>query len=452
MNITQNNTDSVNATITIEMAKADYVNEVENSLKELRKNADIPGFRKGMVPMEFLRQKYSKSILAEELNKLLSKSLSDYIEKEKLQILGEPLPNEEQIPVDFDKQENFVFIFDIGLSPTIDVRLTKDDPIPYYAIQVTDEMIDEQIEYFKTQYGSHVPVEDIEDRDMVKGHLIELDENGEPKANGITNEEAVLIPTYMKNEDEKAKFLNAKLHSTIVFNPHAAYEENEVELASFLAIKKEEVKNHAGNFSFEIIEITRYKKAEVNQELFDKVFDPGTINTEEAFREKVKEDLARQLVPESDYKFILDAMKLLEEKASDMQFPDAFLKRWLLTSDSKRTPESVEEDYPKILKDLKLHLIKEQLIEENHITIEESEIQECARQATRTQFAQYGIDKIPEQMLENYSQEMLKKKETYRSLGDKVFEDKLIKILKAEVTLETQEISIEEFKKLFAES
>ena len=450
MNITLNSTDSVNAAITIEIAKADYENEVENSLKDLRKNAVIPGFRRGMAPPTFLRQKYGKSILVEEINKLVSKSLSDYIQEKKLQILGEPLSAEEQETIDFDKMEDFVFTFDIGLSPTIDVQLTKDDRMPYYLIQVTDDMIDKQIEHFKAQYGSHVPVEEVEENDMVKGRLVELNEDGEPKANGITSEEGILLPKYMKNEDEKAKLINAKLHSTVVFNPYTAYDGNEAELASFFSIKKEEVNNYTGNFSFEIIEITRYKEAEVNQELFDKVYEPGTVVSEDAFREKIKESLSRQLLPESDYKFFLDVRKLMEEKASGIQFPDAFLKRWLMTSDSKYTPESLEEDYPKILKDLKFHLIKEHLIEENQITIEESEIQEFARQTTRAQFAQYGIDNIPEHLLESYSQEMLKKKETYRSLGDKVFEDKLIKILREQVTLEPQEISLEEFQKLLS--
>ena len=448
MNVTLNKTDSVNAAIIIEVVKTDYVNEVENSLKDLRKNAVIPGFRKGMVPPSFIRQKYGKSILVEEIDKLVSKALSDYIQENELQILGEPLPAEELSPIDFDNPEDFVFTFDIGLSPQIDVKLTKEDQIPYYVIQVTDEMIDKQIENFKARFGSHEPVENVEDKDMVKGCLIELDENGEPKINGITNESAVLMPMYMKNEDEKAKFLNAKLHSTVVFNPSAAYEGNETELASFLNIKKEKVKNYTNSFSFEITEITRYKEGEVNQALFDKVFEPGAVVSIEAFRERIKEDLTRQLAPESDYKFILDMRELWEEKTSGMQFPEAFLKRRLLASDRNRTPESVEADFPIILKDLKYHLIKEYLIEENQITIEEDEIKEYAKRATRAQFSQYGMYSIPDDLLENYSLEMLKKKETYQSLGDKVFEDKLIKILKEQVTLEPREIPVEDFNKL----
>ena len=449
MNVTLNKIDSVNATINIEVVKTDYVNEVENSLKDLRKNAVIPGFRKGMAPPSFLRQKYGKSIQYEEINKLVSKGLSDYIKENLTNLLGEPLPSESQEQIDFDKQEDFVFAFDIGLSPEVDVKLTKDDIIPYYTIKITEDLIDKQIEHFKAQFGSHVPVEDVEDNDLLKGDLIELDENGEPKENGIKNESDVLIPKYIKNEEEKAKCLNAKLQSTIIFNPYKAYEGNETELMSFLKIKKEDVKNYTGDFSFKVNEITRFKNAELNQELFDKVFGQGTVDSEESFRKKVKEDLAQQLTPESDYRFFIDALKFLEERASEMQFPEAFLKRWLLASDEKRTPESVEEDYPKMIKELKSHVIKEQLINENNITIEENELQEYARRMTRAQFAQYGMYEIPDDLLEKYAQEMLSKKETYRSLGDKIFEDKLIKLLKEQMTLKPKKIGLKEFQKLF---
>ena len=448
MNITLNKTDSVDASITVDVVKADYVNEVENSLKDLRKNAVIAGFRKGMVPPSFLRQKYGKSILFEKINKLVSQSLSDYIQDNKLYMLGEPLPAEGYAPIDFDNQEDFVFTFDIGLAPVIDVQLTKEDRIPYYLIQVTDEMIDKQLKHFCAQFGNYEAVENVEEHDMAKGNLIELNENGEPKTDGLLVEKAVLMPMYMKDEEEKGKFLKAALHSSVVFNPYKAYEGKEVELASFFNVKKEEVINYTGDFLFEINEITRYKEAEVNQDLYDKVFGAGTVQSEEEFRERIKESLIQQLAPESDYKFILDVRNLLEEKASDMQLPDAFLRRWLLVSDSKRTPESIEKDYPKIAKDLKFQLIKDYLIKENGITVEESELLGYAKRAAHAQFLQYGMNTIPDDLLENYAQEMLKKEDTYRSLSDKAFEDKLIQIFKEQVTLDPQEISMEDFQKL----
>jgi len=451
MNIALNKTDSANATITIEVEKADYVKEVENSLKDLRRNAVLPGFRKGMAPPEFLRQKYGKSILIEEVNKLVSQKLSDYINDNNLNLLGEPLPAEGHEPIDFDTQENFSLTFDVGLSPELDVNLTKDDKLPYYRIQVSEDLMNKQIEQFKSQFGDDEPAEIVEGKDLVGGSIVELDENGEPKADGITNDDALLMPYYMKDEEEKAKFMNAALNSVIVFNPHKAYEGNESELASFLKVKKEEVKNHTGDFSFTINRISRFKPAELNQNLFDKVFGPGTVDSEAAFMEKVKEGLALQLAPESDYKFILDARKLLEEKASGVQFPEAFLKRWMLESDKLRKPESLDEDYLKIISDLKFHLIKEHLFDVNGISIEEGEVQEYAKRTARAQFAQYGMPNVDDELLENYSLKMLEKKETYQSLGDKVFEDKLIKVLKEQVTLEPQEITMEEFHKLITE-
>jgi trigger factor len=453
MNITLNNIDPVNASIKVEVANADYANKVENALKDLRKNAVIPGFRKGMVPKSRIQQMYGKSVLVDEVNKLVSKELYDYIQENNLNILGEPLPAvEERKPLDFDKLDDYEFTFDIALAPQIDVKLTKDDKMPYYTILVTDEMIDKQIENFKANYGAYDQVEEVDGKDLAKGHLIALNENGEPVEDGINFEDAVLMPSFIKDETEKAKFLNAKLNSVIVFNPFKAYEGNEAELSSFLKIKKEEVKDYTGDFSFELKEISRYTPAELNQDLFDKIYEPGTVASEEAFREKIKENIAQQISPESDYKFILDARKLLESKAADVQFPEAFLKRWLLATNTEKTPESVEEDYPRIIEDLRFHLIQEQLAKDNGIKVEEEDIREYAKKATRAQFAQYGMANVPDDLLENYSKEMLKKEETVRNLINKAMEDKLISVLKEQVTLEPKEVTVEEFQKLFETS
>ncbi|GHT61252.1 trigger factor [Bacteroidia bacterium] len=450
MNVTLNKVDPVNATVTVDVAKEDYAKEVEKSIKDLRRNAAIPGFRKGMVPLSRIQQLYGKSVLVEEVNKLVVNKLFEYIKEEKLNVLGEPLPSaEEKEPLDFDKQEDYSFTFDLGLSPHIDIKLSKDDQLPYYSVEVTDEMIDRQIDNYKANYGTYDSVEEIEGKDMAKGVLIELGENGELTAESIYIGDAILMPHYMKDEEEKAKFMGAKINTTIVFNPYKAYEGSEAELSSFLKIKKDEISNHTGNFSFEITEITRYKEAEINRELFDKVYEPETVTTEEAFREKTKEIIAQQLTPESDYKFLIDVRKYLETKAGQLKFPEAFLKRWLLTSSSERTPESLEEDFPKIIEDLKFHLIKEQLIKDYEIKVEDIDIREAAKQATRAQFAQYGMSNIPDQLLENYSQEMLKKEETVHNLIDKSVETKLTGLLKEKLTLEPKTVTVEAFQKLF---
>lgn len=448
MKITLKNIDPVNATLTVEVAKDDYANEVKKALKGIRDSVNLPGFRKGMAPQSLIQKQYGKPVLVDEVNKLVSKSLYDYIRENKLNVLGEPLPSAgEQKPLDFDNQSDYEFSFDIAIAPEMDVKLTKDDKLPYYSISVTDEMIEKQVNSFKANYGTYSQVEDMsQEKDMAKGLLIELNSEGTP----ITVEDAVLMPSYMKNEEEKAKFADAKLGDVITFNPYKAYDGAEAELASFLKIKKEEVAQHQSDFTFKITEITRYAEAEMNQELFDKAYGPdGGVKSEEDFRNKIKETITAQLAPEGDYKFIVDAKALLEEKAKDIQFPDAFLKRWLVASNEDRTEEMVEQDYSKILADLKFHLIKEKIVKDNNIKIEADDVKQYAINATRAQFAQYGMSNVPDELLENYSQEMLKKEETVRQLVDKAVEDKVIAILKEEVTLEPKEISVEDFQKLF---
>jgi len=450
MNITLNNIDPVNAILKMEVVKADYAEEVEKNLRNLRQKASIPGFRVGKVPMSVVQRMYGKSALVEQVNRVVSNNLYDYIRNNNLNILGEPLPNEtEQKEVDFDNQEDFEFIFDLGLAPEIKVKLTKKDKLPYYTIKVDDELVDKQLENYKANYGSYAEAKKVEAKDMVKGLFVEMDENGQPKENGINIESAVLMPSYMKDKVEKKKFTGAKLNTVITFNPFKAYEGTEVELSSLMKIKKEEVKDHTGDFTFEIQEITRYKEAELNQELFDKVFEPGTVKTEEEFRQKVRETMAVQYTPDSDYKFLIDARKTLTKKAGKVEFPDAFLKRWLVASNEERTPESVETDYPKIIEDLGFHLVKESLVKENELKVEEGDLMEYAKKAVIAQFAQYGIPSVPEDIQENYAKDMLKKEEAVRNLIDKIIEDKFTGWLKTSVTLDTKEVTVDEFRKLF---
>ncbi|MDR1632883.1 MAG: trigger factor [Dysgonamonadaceae bacterium] len=448
MNVTLNKIDPVNATITIDIVKEDYANEVEKSIKDLRKNAIIPGFRKGMIPLSRIQQMYGKSVLVEEINKLLNDKLLAYIKEEKLNVLGDPLPNaDEQKSLDFDK-EDYSFTFDVGLKPQVELELSKEDKVPYYSVEITDDMIDEQINNFKATYGSYVPSEEVEERDLVKGVLTELDENDEPKADGILNKDSVLMPEYIKVEEEKAKFIGAKLNTTIVFNPHKAYEGNAAELSSFLKIKKEQVESYTGNFSLEIKEITRHKEAEINQELFDKVFEPETVTTEETFREKIKEIVVQQLAPESDYKFLVDVYKYLEEKIGELKFPETFLKRWLLASSTPRTPESIDAEFPKIIEELKFQVIKERLIKDYKIEVEEADIVEAAKQATYEQFARYGMTNIPSYLLDNYAQEMLKKEESVRRLFERSIETKLTGLFKEKLTMEIKTVTAEELRNI----
>ena len=449
MNTTLKNIDSVNAIIKIDITKEDYTEAVEASLKKFRQRVDVPGFRKGMVPMGMVKKLYGESVLVEEINKLVSDNLFSYIRESKLNILGEPLPNDtEQKEINFQTQEDFEFCFDIALAPEIKFELSKRDKLTYYSVDVDDEMLNKQIESYKSYHGSYSQVDEFSGKDMLKGTLVEL-EAEEPKTGGLQVSDAVVMPFYIKNETEKAKFEKAKKGDVIIFNPSVAYDDNEAELSSFLKIDKKDIGKYTGEFSYEIMEISHYEEAELNEELFKKIFESEDIKTEEEFKEKVRKQIAQQYKANSDYKFMLDARELLLKKAGNVEFPDTFLKRWLLASDKEKTVEAIEVDYPKIIEDLKFHLAKELLVKENDIKIEKEDITNLAKLAVQDQFAQYGMMSIPEDILENYTKDMLKNQETIQNLTNKAIEDKLITLLKEKVKLEAKSLPVNEYTKLF---
>jgi len=449
MNVTLNKIDAVNAAIKVEVAQADYTETVEKNLKKLRQSAVIPGFRKGMVPMSRIQAMYGKSVLLEEVNKLVVDKLYEYIREEKLQVLGEPLPDEKQEIFNLDDPKDFAFVFDIGLAPEINVTLDKSDKLPYYKIKISDEMIDRQIESYKASFGDNVLVEEAEERDLIRGDIAELDETGAPKEGGIAFDNAVLMYSYIKDEAEKAKFVKAKVGNTVVFNPFKAYEGHEAELSSLLKIKKEEVKQHTGDFSLKITEISRYKEAEVDQTLFDKVFGEGNVKSLAGFRKKVAEVIEEQFDQQVDYRFLIDVRDYLTQKVGALTFPETFLKRWLLNNSKERTPESVEADYPKIEADLKFQLIWDKLAKDYEINITDEDIKDEAKKATREQFVRYGMGNMPDQLIENYAQEMLKKEESVRNLADKALESKMIDAIKQHITLQSKSATVEEFADTF---
>ncbi|MFV0329904.1 MAG: trigger factor [Dysgonomonas sp.] len=450
MNVSLTNVDSVNAILQITVAKADYQEKLDNALKTFRKKANIPGFRPGTVPMGMVKKMYGKSVLAEEINKLVWENLYNYIQENKLNVLGEPLPNEEkQQPIDFSVEGDYDFFFDLALAPEMKLALSKKDKITYYAIEVNEELVEKQIDSYKANYGKYDKVEEgAKETDLIRGKISEL-EDGKVKEGGIFVEDGIVMPSYMKDETEQAKFVGAKAGDVIVFNPGKAYDGNEAEISSMLHIDKNAVEAIAPEFQFAITEITRYKEAELDQDLFNKVFGEGVITTEADFREKVKETISDQFAPDSDYKFLLDAKELLEKKVGDLQFPDAFLKRWLIASGEERTAESVENDYPKILADLRFHLIKEQIAKDFDVKIENEDMKIIAMQAARAQFAQYGMMNLPEEMVENYANDMLKNKDNARNLLDRAMENKIIDVLKTKLGVEEKVISLDEFRKFF---
>ena len=450
MNVSFQNIDKVSALLTVKLEKADYQEKVDKSLKTFRQKAQIPGFRKGMVPMSLVKKMYGKSVVAEEVNKLLSEKVYDYIKSNNINMLGEPMPNEEkQQVIDFDTMDDFEFVFDIALAPEFKAEVSSSDKVDYYTIEVTDAMVDNQVKAYTQRNGKYEQVAAYEDNDMLKGLIAELDENGNTKEGGIQVEGAVLMPSYMKNDEQKAIFANAKVNDVLVFNPNTAYDGHAAEIASLLKIEKEAAAEVKSDFSFQVEEITRFVSGELNQEIFDQVFGEGVVKTEEEFRAKIKESIAEQLVADSDYKFLIDARKMLMEKVGKLEFPDALLKRVMLLNNREKGEEFVSENYDKSIEELTWHLIKEQLVKDNEIKVEQEDVIKMAKEATKGQFAQYGMMTVPEDILENYAQEMLKKKENVDGLVGRVVEAKLATALKAKVTLNNKTVPMEEFNKMF---
>ncbi|MDR2145611.1 MAG: trigger factor [Tannerella sp.] len=445
MNISLNNNDALSGVLKIDVARNDYDGAVEKSLREIRQKANMPGFRKGMVPMGMVKKLYGTHVLAEELNKLVAKAMTDYIKDNNINLLGEPIPNEtEQQKLDLDNGENFEFVFDCAYRPEINVDVSKEDKLTYYKIQVNDDAVDKQIDSYTAAYGSYEKAEQSEEDDMIKGLLVEL-ADGEPNPDGITVENAIVMPKYMKDKTEQQKFIGAGVGEKIIFNPFNAYEGSDIDLASLLKVEQAEAIEIKSDFSFEIQEITRNKKAELNQELFDRIFGEGAVKDETEFREKVKSLLAEQYEPESEYRFIENFRNLLLDKTKNVIFADDILKRWLLTVNENKTPEDVEREYPLVTKDLRYQLAKDKLMTGWGLTVDDNDVKKVAEQAARAQFAQYGMMSVPDNLLTGYVEKMMEKQETVRNLVERAIEEKLAAAAKEKMDVEEREVSFDEF-------
>ena len=447
MNISLQNVDKVSALLTVQIEKADYQERVDKTLKTIRQRANMPGFRKGMVPMGLIKRQYGTSVLVEEVDKLMQEKVGEYIRDNKVNMLGTPLPKESN--ANFETDENFEFSFDIALAPEFELELSNADTVDYYDIEVTDAMVDQQVKMYTQRTAKYDKVEEYQENDMLKGLLAELDENGNTKEDGVQVEGAVMMPTYMKNDDQKAIFNGAKVDTVLVFNPSVAFDNNDAELASLLKLKKEEVAEHKGNFSFQIEEITRMIPGDLTQELFDQVLGEGKAHNEEEFRAQIKEAIAKQFESDSDYKFLLDVRTYTMGKVGKLEFADGLMKRIMLENNKEKGEEFVNENYEKSLEELTWHLIKEKLVAANNIKVEQADINNMAKEATRAQFAQYGMINVPDELLENYSKEMLKKRESVEALVNRVIESKLAEAVKTQVTLNHKAISVEDFNKMF---
>lgn len=450
MNITLEKKSDVSALLTMTIEKADYSERVEKAMKTFRKQASLPGFRRGQVPMSLLKKRFGSEMTAEEVNKLIGESLNSYIRENNVKVLGEPLPNMElQKPIDFDSDEPGNVYFDIALAPEFSVELSKDDKIDYYTISVTDEMVQNRVDMYASRAGQYGKVDSYQKGDMTKGLLAELDADGNTLEGGVQVEGAVMLPTYMKDEAEIAKFEGVSPNTVITLNLFKAYDGSEIELSSLLKLSKEEAVQKTGDFSYQIDEITRHIPHAVDQELFDQIFGEGACSSEEEFRGKIREDLKQQYAIDSNYKFFADMRKYVENKVGELHFDEKILKRFLLSVNPDKDQAYVDENYEGGMKQLAWQLIKDRLAEKFEVKVQQEDLLTAGKELAREQFARYGMDNIPEEMLENYAKKQMEKREDIERLFQLCLEQKIAAAVKDAVTLNEQEVSFEDFRKFY---
>ena len=448
MNITKENIDTVNAILKVAIEKADYEKPVADQLKEYRQKAVIPGFRPGKVPDGLIRRKYRIPILVEEVNKLLSKNLSQYLFDEKLNILGEPLPNEEQQKtINWETDENFEFAFDIAVAPEINISIGKENEFKFYKIAVSDEMINQQVEMAQSQLGKNVPDDEIKENTSVKGDFVQLNDSGEELEDGISPKDVLIAIDRIKDDEIKNNFIGKKNGDVIVFDPVKAFE-NRHELKHILNIKQDEADVLNSNFKFTINEILRFEKAELNEDLFKKLYGEETdVKSVDDLRNRIKQGIEANLMISSNRKFALDAHDKLVEQAN-VTLPEAFLKRWLIAINKELTAEQIENEFEAFIGDLKWQLIKDVVIKENGITVTFEETKSFAVQMAWSKYSQYGIYDVPDEQLESFAKKILEKPEENERINKRLYEEKVIQTVKEKVTLQETEISQEEFNEM----
>ena len=440
--------DKINGLLTMTIEPADYQEKVEKTLKDYRKKAQVPGFRPGQVPMGLVKRQYGTAVKVDEVNRLMGEKLYEYVRENKIQMLGEPLPSDKQQPQDFEKEGDMTFVFDIAVAPEFTVALSGKDKIAYYTIAVDDKLIDQQVQMYASQGGEFVKAEVFSGNDTITGDLRQLDEKGNTLEGGITTESGMIMPAYIKEDKQKKLFDGCKPGDIITFNPKKAYPDNDAEVAALLKVKKEDIADMNSDFSFQVTEIRHFQPAEVNQALFDRVFGEGTVSDEKSFREKIAEQLKAQFVSSSDYRFLQDVRAHLEKKVGKLEFPEALLKRVMLQNNKDKGADYVEQNFEGSIKELGWHLIKEQIVSAQEIKVEDEDVKRVAREAIRAQFAQYGMANVPDDVIENYAEEQLKKRENIDNFVDRAVDLKLIEKLKTVVKLDEKSVSLDEFNKM----
>ncbi|PVX56902.1 trigger factor [Hallella colorans] len=443
--------DKINGLLTITVEEDDYKEDVEKTLKEYRKKANVPGFRPGQVPMGMIKRQFGSAIKMDAVNKLLGNEIEKYISENNIQMLGEPLGSEKQEAQDLEAAPPYTFMFDIAIAPEFKVELTNKDKIDYYDIQVDDELVDKQVKMFAARMGKNVSVEEYQDGDLLKGDMRELDDKGNTKEEGLTVEDAVIMPKYIKVDEQKKIFDGAKKGDIITFNPKKAYPDSITEVAALLKVKKEEAEQYAGDFSYQITNIDRMQDHAVDQELFDQVYGAGNVKDEKDFRAKIADGLKKQLEHESNYKFLLDLRKYVENKVGALTYPDALLKRILKQRNTDKDEAAIEKNYELSLKELSWDLMRSQLAEQLKVKVTDDDVKNAAIETARMQFAQYGMNDVPEMYVEQYAENLLKKEDTRHNFVNRAADVKVVEAVKPVVKLNKKKISLDDFQKMTEE-
>ncbi|MDE7025606.1 MAG: trigger factor, partial [Paramuribaculum sp.] len=434
---------------TVLVEENDYKEKVLADLKKIGRNNQIPGFRKGHVAIGELQRRFGRQVTSDVINELVYDAVTNYIRDNKLNVLGAPVPVEVK-ELDLKNQKDFTFEFDLALAPELNIKVDKDEKIPYYNIEVSEEMLNEQDAAFRKRFGAQVPGEEVEADALVKGAIMQLNEDGTVKEgdDAIQVVSGILAPMYFADKDEAAKFTGKKVGDKVVFNPAKASGGNETELASMLNIEKSRVAEAQGDFEMTISEIIVVRPAEDGEEFFNNVFGKDRVHNAEEYRAALKDMIAAELKGNSDMVFSFSARKFFLEKYGEMELPAAVLKRWIISRNEALNEENIDEEYAKMESDLKWQLIKERIAEMLGVKIEESDLIAQAKVLAARQFAQYGMTNMDEATIENFAKNILEDKNYRSRLIEQVGDVKFYSALQQAVTLDESTLSLDEFKEV----
>lgn len=443
MNVTLTKTNETEGKLAVAVVEADYKDQVAAELKKLRRDANIPGFRKGNVPMAIIDKRFRKQVTSDVINRAVYDAVVKYLQENKLDILGEPLPVD-VTELDLDKQTDYTFEYEIGFAPEINVELDKETHLPYYRIEVTDEMIKEQDRAVSGRFGSQEPLEVYADRALVKGSIRELG-----KEEGyVENDNVIVAPWTFKNADQAAKFEGAKAGDKIIYNPFTAADGNTAELAAMLSVERAQAEELKGDFELTIVEITGLKPAEHNEEFFKHAFGPE-CTSEEQYQEALKKSIAAQLLPNSAALFEQMTRKSLMEKYGNFALPAEFLKKWLMRRNPEQlNAENIDEEFAKSEPAMKWEILSGRIAAKLEVKVTEDDLMRYATHAAARQFAQYGMANLDEAILKNYAESLLKDENNRRYIVEQVANANLFEAIGNAVTIDDHTVSLDEFKAL----